>query len=533
MPDKQFPKPSRTLRSETLTAGVVGAGLILFVGLGGATFSSILEGIMGADTGLDPDLSVAFILNIALLLFGWRRYVGLKAQATSAAEVQAKLVAASSIDFVTSLVNRATFHEAGEEMLRTNSSLTLLVFDLDHFKKVNDQFGHAAGDELLKVVANIIVSLAPAKSKCARLGGDEFAVLLDGASEEQANAIAQQILSGIAKPVNVVGGVAHVSASIGLSANSACETFSAMLRRADIAMYQAKKQGRNRIAWFDDAMEAEVRRISELESDMRRGIPCGEFVPFYQPQYSLQSGDLYGFEVLARWLHPTRGLIEPTEFIPVAEGTGLIATLSLSVMQQALSDARAWDPSLMIAVNISPVQLKDPILSQRIAKLLNETNFPPQRLEVEITESALFEDLTQALDTIGSLKALGITVSLDDFGTGYSSLSQLRALPFDRIKIDRSFVVSMLENDESTAEGIETDAVRGALRTLGCSEGQGWHYGRPLAHDQICERYPDVVLGKRVVQHCVASVAGLLSSEPIELPDRRDNRRRGVRQAAA
>ena len=537
--------------SEAVVGGVVIAALILFVSLGGTTLSSIVRGAVGLQSDINPNVSVALILNIAILIFGWRRYADLKKRAAAAAQAEERMVAASFTDFVTGLVNRATLHQSGDELLRAGVTATLLVFDLDHFKKVNDRFGHAAGDDLLKRVATLVVALSPADAMCARLGGDEFAVLLQSSTPDDAQKIAQYILTGVAAPVPVEGGLAHVTASIGISTNEAGASFSAMLRRSDIAMYHAKKRGRNCLAWFDAAMEAEVRRLNDLENEMRNGIPAGEFVPFYQPQYNLQTGNLHGFEVLARWIHPTRGIVEPTEFIPVAEGTGLIATLSLSVMRKALVDARAWDPALMIAVNVSPVQLKDPLLSQRILQLLTETNFAPQRLEVEVTESALFDDLPLALSTIESLKALGVTVSLDDFGTGYSSLSQLKALPFDRIKIDRSFVVSMLDNEESaaivsaiaamakslklpvTAEGIETDAVRGALRELGCSEGQGWHYGRPLALEQICEKYPDLVLGKAVMNHGLTPLGSIPEPSSIPAPERRDRAVRGSKRAAA
>jgi EAL domain-containing protein (putative c-di-GMP-specific phosphodiesterase class I) len=308
-------------------------------------------------------------------------------------------------------------------------------------------------------------------------------------------------------------------------------------------MYEAKKLGRNRFAWFTSCMEEELHRRNKLEADMRLGIAQGEFLPFYQPQVDLVSGQLHGFEVLARWEHPDRGLVEPASFIPVAEATGMIGSLSFAVMKQAFLETLDWDPHLLIAVNLSPVQLKDPLLAQRILKLLAETRFPPQRLELEITESALFEDLDLALSTIESLKNQGITISLDDFGTGYSSLTQLQALPFDRIKIDRSFVLSMNENEESaaivtaitslgaslrlpvTAEGIESVAISNSLQELGCTQGQGWHYGRPLPATEAKRLVESRIRSVKVANamRTVRSGKGVA----IEDQERRDHHRRG------
>jgi EAL domain-containing protein (putative c-di-GMP-specific phosphodiesterase class I) len=249
-------------------------------------------------------------------------------------------------------------------------------------------------------------------------------------------------------------------------------------------------------------MEVELRTRNSLEGDIRTGIQNEEFVPYFEQQIDLNTGELVGFEMLARWVSPLRGFIPPDDFIPVAEETGMIGDLSMSIIRKALLEAKNWDPKLTISVNISPVQLKDPWLAQKIVKLLVETGFPASRLEVEITESSLFKNLSLAQSIVGSLKNQGIQIALDDFGTGYSSLAHLRALPFDRIKIDRSFVSSMIGNTESaaivsaiaglgaslnvpiTAEGIEDSAIIERLANLGCTKGQGWHFGQPLSIDQ-------------------------------------------------
>jgi EAL domain-containing protein (putative c-di-GMP-specific phosphodiesterase class I) len=268
-------------------------------------------------------------------------------------------------------------------------------------------------------------------------------------------------------------------------------------------MYEAKRLGRNCLAWFNEAMELELARRNGIEADMRLGLAEGRFVPFFQPLIDIGSGELNGFEVLARWLHPTRGLVEPDEFIPLAETTGLISDLSFAVMRQALFAAREWPGHLTIAVNVSPVQFKDPLLAQRILKILSETGFPCGRLELEITECAIMDDSELALSTITSLKNQGIRISLDDFGTGYASFAQLRSLPFDRIKIDRSFIASLLGDEQScaivhsivtlgkslrlpiTAEGIETSQIYARVCELGCTDAQGWLFGKAMSAGDV------------------------------------------------
>jgi predicted signal transduction protein with EAL and GGDEF domain len=278
-----------------------------------------------------------------------------------------------------------------------------------------------------------------------------------------------------------------------------CAGIDTLLRSADIAMYAAKKSGKNRSAWFDASMERELQARNELESGLRVAIPRGEIVPYFEQQVELGTRRLTGFEVLARWEHPTRGLVSPESFIPIAEETGMIADLSLSIMRQAFTAARDWDPALIISINISPWQLRDAWLAQKIIKVLTETGFPPQRCEIEITETALFDNLALAQSTVGSLKNQGVRLALDDFGTGYSSLAHLRALPFDRIKIDKSFVTSLTESVDSaaivnaiarlgeslnlpvTAEGVEDAEIEERLTAIGIGKGQGWYYGKPLS----------------------------------------------------
>ena len=502
----------RSIPLKTIT--LCGA-IALFVGLSSRLLPLAVAKFFGNDIVLDETLSAALLLNIALILLIWRGSHVLSQQTTVVHNAQREAAIVAVKDYATGLLNRPGIADKIQQKLHAGENITLITLDLDNFKKINDLYGHQAGDELLKAVAERLVLATPSDAECARLGGDEFAILLVGraASPTGALATAKQIQDAFGKPVPVGGTITTISASIGIYAQvEGGSSIADMFRRSDIAMYKAKKAGGERIFFFENRMEVEVQQRYKMEAEMREGIPKGQFVPFYQPQYGIRGSNLLGFEVLARWNHPSGELIEPSEFIPLAENSGLISPLSFSVMRQAFLDAKEWDHSLVLAANISPVQLTDPNLDKQILKLLVETGFPAQRLELEITESSFLEDTPLVLSTITSLKALGIKISLDDFGTGYSSMTQLKAFPFDRIKIDRSFVFSMLHNEESaaivnsiaslaaslgvpiTAEGIESDDMRAYLDDLGCADGQGWLYGRPASKEDLEKLLPQIAL---------------------------------------
>ncbi|MEP1422394.1 MAG: EAL domain-containing protein, partial [Erythrobacter sp.] len=279
-----------------------------------------------------------------------------------------------------------------------------------------------------------------------------------------------------------------------------------LMHRADIAMYQAKKDGKNRYFWFEPSMETELRFRNELELGIRNGLQAGEFVPYYEQQVDLDTGEIMGFEMLARWISPNWGMMSPEIFIPVAEDIGAISQLSDQLIEHALVDAREWDKSLTLSINISPVQLRDPWFAQKLLKMLVTYNFPPNRLEVEITESCLHENVDMVRGMIISLRNQGVQISLDDFGTGYSSLEQLRTLPFDRLKIDRSFVGELSSPTAKspivdaivslgrgldlpmTVEGIEDEVILGQLKQMGKLKGQGFLYGRPESAEQVRKR---------------------------------------------
>jgi diguanylate cyclase (GGDEF)-like protein len=477
------------------------AALFIFVPSGEHIVASAIRGSVSEN--VDRQSAVAFLLNVAIILFAWRRSKDLR-KALAANELAQQTAHESAfVDHVTGLANRRELMRVLLESSASNQSSRLVLLDLDFFKKVNDLYGHMVGDQVLQRVAVILRQIAPPGSCCARLGGDEFAVLLQKQPDARTRQTVSEMITAIAEPIVLGTATAHVSASVGISRVEGGLAAEECLRRSDIAMYMAKRAGRNRQVWFDGEMELELIARTRLEDEIRDAIAAGEFVPYYQPQMDLRTGALTGFEVLARWQSPTKGLLEPAEFMGIAEGSGLISALSLSVMSQALQEARSWPSHLKIAVNISPVQFRDSQLAERILKLLAETNFPGSRLEVEITETSFLEDRETALTIVESLKNMGVTISLDDFGTGYASLSQLQSLPFDRIKIDKSFVSSLLADAQSdaivstilslgqalklpiTAEGIEDDGTKDRLRRLGCSDGQGWLFGKAVSADVI------------------------------------------------
>jgi diguanylate cyclase (GGDEF)-like protein len=488
--------------SHLITTCATLAAITLFV----ATGSEVLTGAFAGAAPQNRGLSVAFLLNIAIILFGWRRAKDLRAALQAYAQAEQAAHDNAFVDHVTGLANRRELMRILAASRDTRGASALLLLDLDHFKKVNDLHGHMAGDEMLKAVADTLQRCTPPGSCCARLGGDEFAVLMPpGFDDSSATLVTDEILLGISVTVSLGATTLNVSASAGLSKLDPGVAPDDALRRADIAMYAAKRMGRNCYVWFDEEMERQLQIRVALEGEIRAGIAEGQFVPFYQPQICLDTGELTGFEVLARWHSPTRGLVEPEGFIEAAEASGLIGPLSTAVASQAMAEAREWPEHLRLAVNVSPGQFRGRHLAQRVLKLLTENNFPPARLEIEITEASLLEDREHALATIQSLKNVGVSISLDDFGTSYASMAQLRTMPFDRIKIDRSFVASLFEVEHGeaivttiasvgralslpvTAEGIETDRIRERLAALGCSGGQGWLFGKAVSGQVVAE----------------------------------------------
>ena len=511
----QAPAPRVRAERDLVALGILIAAIILFIGTGSTVLTGIVRSWVYGVGSPDALLGNALILNIALLIFGWRRYVELNLEIGERRKAEQTAQRLAHTDALTGCLNRRSIDEAMAALvLRAETSgdeVVVMMIDLDKFKRSNDLHGHQVGDAVLVETARRIRELLPDCALVARLGGDEFicgAVFAPG-SEAAIERLAGHINEALARPMISANIRSEVTASIGIAVGSRSEVHVGgrlakdLLHRADLAMYQAKKSGRNRFCWFEPSMERELRFRSELERGIREGLPLGEFVPYYEKQIDLETGEITGFEMLARWQSPRHGVISPEFFIPVAEEIGLIAELSESLISLALQDAKAWDPKLTLSVNISPLQLRDPWFAQKLLKLLVQANFPPTRLEIEITETCLHENIGVVRSLITSLKNQGIRISLDDFGTGYSSLSQLRTLPFDRIKIDRSFVSSLGRNADSatiieaisslgrgmdlpiTAEGIETPEVLEALRKFGKFKGQGYLYGKPANSEDV------------------------------------------------
>ena len=494
-------KAVRLAGSHIITTCATIAALLLFVAIGSQLLPAAIFG--GPLPAAASTLRVAFLLNIAIILFGWRRSKDLRValDAYEAAHRQAQQNA--NTDPTTGLANRRELMRELDEALERSVGGAFLLIDLDHFKRINDLHGHLAGDKALVRVADATRAAAPPDGCCARTGGDEFAVVLPGATDSEAERVAGQIIESLARPMFVEGSQLQLTASIGIARLTACGGSEGALRQADVALYAAKHNGRNGFAWFDEELEREISARLKLEEDIRRGIKAGEFVPFFQPVVDLNSRKVVGFEALARWRSGSRGLLEADGFLETAERTGLIGPLTLSVLEQALAEARSWPPHLKLAVNVSSVQFRDPTLAEQILKLLASSGFPANRLEIEITEGLLLEDREQVLTIIASLKNVGISISLDDFGTGYASLAQVNGLPLDRIKIDKSFITTIVKSEQTaaivntiaglghnldvpiTAEGVESEQIRNALANFGCSEAQGWLFGRAISGDAV------------------------------------------------
>lgn len=507
--DPHDPRMGKAER-DVIALGIAIAAIVMFVGIAGPVMSQAVEATFGNGRGPDNLLTSALLLNIALIIFGWRRYRELTEEVSERrkAETQARLLAET--DPLTGCLNRRSIGRATDSLIaiaaQRGEVVSFLMVDLDNFKQINDLHGHSTGDAVLRECAERIRTLLPERALLARLGGDEFACVIpfEPRHPEHIDRLATAIIEEIARPIPTPSIHVETSVSLGLTRSDlrhrdgeTTNDAQTLLHRADIAMYHAKKLGRNRYFWFEMAMESDLRLRGELETGIRQGVPRGEFVPYYERQIDLNTGEIVGFEMLARWNCPERGVVGPDLFIPIAEEIGMISALSESVIAQALRDAKTWDPKLTLSVNISPVQLRDPWFAHKLLKLLVEANFPPERLDIEITESCLHENVTVVRTLISSLRNQGIRVSLDDFGTGYSSLAQLRSLPFDHIKIDRSFVSNLMECPDSetivkaitslgeglgmpvTAEGVETKDVLDRLKGYGRYKAQGYYYGRP------------------------------------------------------
>jgi diguanylate cyclase (GGDEF)-like protein len=496
-------------RRDALVLGILISAVCLLI-WNGSTFFRDLS-IAGAEfSGAIELASTALTLNVALVLFGWRRYVDLRQDSERLRETEQRALIAASTDAVTGLLNRKGFADRVATIARDlgGRSLGVISVQVNRLKLVSDRHGYEVGDSVRRAIAQALLAEAPADAVVGRLSGDEFAIALPVAenARSRVETLGDVVLRAITRPYELDGLLIELGAFAGLTiTDSPGVRISDVLRRADIATDHARAGRSARPVWFDQGMERALIAQTELEQGIRYGLDHEQFVPYFEPQVDLATGVIIGFEVLARWQHPLSGIIGPDRFIHVAEEMNLIGRLSEQVFRAALLESRDWDPHIKISVNMSPAQLADGWLAERVLRLLTETGFPAERLVVEITETSLFADVEMARSIVSSLKNQGVRIALDDFGTGYSSLAHLRELPFDMIKIDRSFVTDIHDNPESaaiiravttlasglrvpvTAEGIECEAAHSAVLRLKCTFGQGWYFGKAMPADQAAQ----------------------------------------------
>jgi diguanylate cyclase (GGDEF)-like protein len=414
-------------------------------------------------------------------------------------------------DALTNLPNRTLFREQLEKALRLakrTDQLAVLCLDLDHFKDINDSLGHPVGDVLLKEVARRLAGCITEHDTVARLGGDEFAIVqfCSDCDPSAVAALASHVVEQVSAPYEVAGHQLVIGVSIGISlAPEDGKNPDELLKKADLALYRAKEDGRGTYRFFETGMDARAQARRLLELDLRAALHRDEFEVYYQPIRDVARDVVVSFEALARWNHSLRGMIPPVHFIPLAEETGLIVQIGEWVLRQACMDAAKWSQDVGVAVNLSPVQFKNPQLVSTVKAALQASGLPAHRLELEITESVLLQNSEATLSVLHELRAFGVRISLDDFGTGYSSLSYLRSFPFDKIKIDRSFVTELATREDSmaivravtglgkslgivtTAEGVETDAQFELLRREGCTQAQGYLFSRPRPAAEVEE----------------------------------------------
>jgi len=455
-------------------------------------------------------LAILTLMTLGLVILGFRLQHIVLALKESEEQIRHR----ANFDSLTQLPNRANFTEHLSHAItrdRRNEGHTALLFiDLDRFKTINDTLGHDYGDELIKQVANRISEATRETDVVSRLGGDEFTVMLTNVTDEiHASIIAKDILARLAQSYMLRGHEVYSSASIGITMSPAdgCDV-NTLLKNADMAMYEAKDQGRNTFRFFTSEMTDRVRKFLEVDKDMRMALSQNELEVHFQPIYSMHEQKLLGVEALLRWQHPQRGLVLPSDFISVAEETGLIEEIGMWVMQRACSEAREWlkytpDPEFYLAVNVSMRQFKGGFDKPKLQRVLHETGFPADRLLLEITETVLMDDDARTSEVLAEFRDMGVRLAVDDFGTGYSALSYLRKFPVSTLKIDRSFIsdINLSSNHrnlveaiiamahgldlKTIAEGVENAEQAEILTELNCDMVQGFHYSKAVPSSEI------------------------------------------------
>ncbi|RXF73582.1 EAL domain-containing protein [Hansschlegelia zhihuaiae] len=434
------------------------------------------------------------------------RIIGTHIDVTKRKETERQVAHMAVHDALTGLPNRTLFRQRLNEAVavaeRSKRAFALLACDLDRFKSVNDTRGHVAGDALLRTIAERLSSVVREGDTVARLGGDEFAIIVALDSPRAASVAAQRVIDAVGQPIDLDGQAVAVGVSIGVAiCPQDAEDADHLFKNADIALYKAKAAGRNTHRFYETGMDAALAERTQLEIDLREAVRAGGLALAFQPIMNAAAGTVSGFEALMRWPHPRRGMVPPSEFIPIAEETGLILPLGDWALREACRAAASWPDEMRVSVNVSGVQFQRPGLEQSVVGALSAAGLPAERLELEITESVLMQDSEAAVSTLLRIRSLGVRIALDDFGTGYSSLSYLRRFPFDKIKIDRSFIVEIDDPETAaivkaivglgersgaaiTAEGVETSAQFEGVRQAGCTEVQGYLFSPPLPAEQ-------------------------------------------------
>ena len=404
-------------------------------------------------------------------------------------------------DSLTGMNNRQFFWENIKKIIqvaeKNNDSVTVMLFDLDRFKEINDTYGHDVGDMLLRQISERLIAMSLTSDTLYRLGGDEFAFLSSGLTESSAVSRAQKICASINQPYTIYNTIINIATCVGIVISDTERRSDFLYKFADLALYEAKKEGPGQIKVFRPIMLQKLQESRTLEHDLAMALANKEFVVYYQPIVDSFSREIYSYEALVRWVHPLKGLLSPDSFIPVAEKTGMINELGRSVLEIACREAATWAVPAKISVNVSPIQLSSKAFAGIVLSILEETGLSADRLELEVTESSLFTDNDTPLNTLNMLRARGVQISIDDFGTGYSSLSRLSKLAFDKIKIDKSFMHSISDQDDAltiiklitgmakslnmkaVAEGVETQEQLESLQALGCDLAQGYLFGKP------------------------------------------------------
>ncbi|MCD2175805.1 putative bifunctional diguanylate cyclase/phosphodiesterase [Rhizobium sp. C4] len=517
-------KRERTTARPEKAAGIFALGIIglHFTGMAAMTVTPLVLRGMSVEQG--SYLAMAMAIALACLVIAGTGLTSFVIDHRMRSDSDRKLCRMALYDSLTGLPNRPNFTDkllaAIDHSNRTGEGFACIGMDLDRFKEINDLRGHAAGDAVLGEVGERLASLKSDRLFVARLGGDEFAVICRCMNDKLVFEDMMQIKNALVRPITLGDGT---EVSIGVSLGAAFYPADApdaqeLVSRADLAMYRAKASPITSICFYDSCMDEVVRQRKALAADLKNALANGELELFYQVQNAVDTEEVIGFEVLLRWRHPVRGMVSPVDFIPIAEESGLIMDIGRWVLQTACEQASRWPNDLRIAVNLSPIQLSDPKLPAMVRMVLEETGLAPNRLELELTESSIIENRERTLSLLLQVKALGVTIALDDFGTGYSSLETLRTFPFNKIKLDRSFMNQIEESPQARAiiravlaigksmdvpvlaEGVETRSQLEILRQEGCDAMQGYLLGRPVPHDDIVASFGsgDEVGGRRV-----------------------------------